>query len=60
MILPVMDFLPNESRRAVNAVRAKRRIALLGILLLVFSVGVSAHSWNSARLADSELSLIHI
>lgn len=54
MILPVMDFLPSESRRAVNAVRSKRRIALLGILLLVFSVGVSAHSWNSARVADSE------
>ena len=32
MILPVMDFLPNESRRAVNAVRAKRRVALLTAL----------------------------
>lgn len=57
MILPVMDFLPSESRRAVNAVRSKRRIALLGILLLVFSVGVSAHSWNSARNANSERSV---
>jgi hypothetical protein len=57
MILPVMDFLPSESRRAVHAVRSKRRIALLGILLLVFSVGVSAHSWNSARNANSERSV---
>jgi hypothetical protein len=57
MILPVMDFLPSESRRAVHAVRSKRRIALLGILLLVFSVGVSAHSWNSARKANSERSV---
>ncbi len=54
MILPIIDFLPIESRRAVNAERAKRRIALLGILLLVFSLGVSAHSWNSARIAEQE------
>ena len=54
MILPVMDFLPSESRRAVNAMRAKRRIALLGVLLLVFTVGVSVHSWNSARKADAD------
>ena len=54
MILPVMDFLPNESRRAVNAVRAKRRVALLGVLLLVFTVGVSVHSWNIARKADAD------
>ena len=54
MILPVMDFLPSESRRAVNAVRAKRRIALLGVLLLVFTVGVSVHSWNIARKADAD------
>lgn len=54
MILPVLDFLPIETRRVVHAQRSKRRIALLGILLLIFSVGVSAHSWNSARIADSE------
>ena len=54
MILPVMDFLPSESRRAVNSMRAKRRIALLGVLLLVFTVGVSVHSWNSARRADAD------
>ena len=57
MNLPVLDFLPTETRRAVHVQRSKRRIALLGILLLVFSVGVSAHSWNSARKANSERSV---
>ena len=41
MSLPMMDFMPDDLRRVVHVQRSKRRIALLGILLLVFSVGVS-------------------
>ena len=59
MTLPVLDFLPSETRRAVHAQRSKRRIALLGILLLVFSVGVSAHSWNSERVAAEDRNVIY-
>ncbi len=54
MSLPMMDFMPDDLRRVVHVQRSKRRIALLGILLLVFSVGVSAHSWNSARIAERD------
>lgn len=49
-----IDFLPDELRRTVRAVRARRRSGLLGLLLLAVSAGVSVHSWNSARKADAD------
>ena len=49
----LIDFLPDDLRRTVRSKRAKRRSGLLAALLLVLSVGVSIHSWNSARQADA-------
>ena len=49
----LLDFLPDDLRRTVRMQRSKRRSGLLAGLLLVLSVGVSIHSWNSARQADA-------
>lgn len=54
MTLPLpVDFMPDSVRRAVRSTRSRQRRMLLGLLLLVLSVGVSGHSWNSARRADA-------
>ena len=54
MTLPLpVDFMPDSVRRAVRSNRSRQRRMLLGLLLLVLSVGVSGHSWNSARRADA-------
>ena len=49
----LVDFLPEDLRRTVRHRRSRRRSGLLAGLLMVLSLGVSIHSWNSARQADA-------
>lgn len=53
----LIDFLPDDLRRTVRNQRSRRRSGLLAGLLMVLSLGVSIHSWNSARQADAARSV---
>jgi len=53
MSVPEINFLPTAVVREVRTRRSRRRTSLLGLLLLALSLGVGAHSWNSARKAEA-------
>lgn len=53
MSTPFLDFMPEDLRKAVQNRRARGRKGLLTILLMVLSLGVGMHSWNSAQKADA-------
>lgn len=53
MSMAVINFLPENVGRQVRARRSRRRTGLLALLLLMASLGVGLHSWNSLRRAEA-------
>jgi Tfp pilus assembly protein PilN len=53
MSTPLVDFMPDDMRKVVRNCRARRRTSLLTALMVVLSLGVGVHSWNSAQRADA-------
>ena len=53
MSTPLVDFMPEDMRKVVRNRRARRRTGLLTALMVVLSLGVGVHSWNSAQRADA-------